>query len=144
MLLEGKTAIVTGAGAGIGKAIAQRFGAEGAQVMIADIDRRAAEETARVIRDAGGDASYVQTDVSSRTEVMDAVAATVRRYGRLHVLVNNAGVYDGMQIPVHETPEELWDRVMGINLKGPFYFCKYAIPEIVSCDLMKSAILNRV
>ena len=130
---DGKVAIVTGAASGIGRAVTHRLGAEGGQVVAVDIDRHGAEEVARTVNDAGGECLALQCDVSDPDQVREAVAATVRRFGRLHILANCAGIYLEDDSFVEDITEETWDRVMDVNLMGPFYFCRYAVPEIVTC-----------
>ncbi|HXC19577.1 MAG TPA: SDR family NAD(P)-dependent oxidoreductase, partial [Acidimicrobiales bacterium] len=107
--LEGKVAIVTGSSRGIGKAIAERFAAEGAQVVVNWVGReREAQAVVDSIKQAGGDALSVRADVSSSADVKDLVRATVDRFGRVDILVNNAGVM--FTKPVLETTEDEWDR----------------------------------
>ncbi len=131
MKLHGKVAIVTGAGAGIGRAIALRLAREGARVMIADLNRASyasGESTVRMIKDAGGDATFCLTDVSKASDAGNMVKATVKTYGKLDILVNNAGIWFYKQLT--EVSEEDWDWMMGVNLKGAFLCSKYAIPEM--------------
>jgi len=123
--LEGRRTIVTGAGAGIGRAIARRFAAEGARVMVADIDREAADAVASELV---GDAVGRRADVSLARDVSTLVAAAVERWGGLDVMVNNAGIGRAGTMP--ETSEEDWELQMAINLKGTFLGLKYAIPAI--------------
>lgn len=127
--LQGKVAIVTGGGSGIGAATAQLFGAEGAQVAVVDKRVEAAEATARAIREAGGTALAVHTDVTQAREVEAMVETTVQTYGGLDVIFNNAGI--GVQGNVVEMPEATWDRVVDLNLTGVFLGCKYAIPKLI-------------
>lgn len=133
MLLKGKVALVTGAASGMGRAIAVRFAKEGAAVAAVDIMREGGEQTCRLIKDLGGDAAFVRCDVSKRDDAREAVASTIRRFGKLHILVNCAGIFDPMDGNIADLAEATWDRVMGVNLKGPFYLCKYSIPEIITC-----------
>jgi NAD(P)-dependent dehydrogenase (short-subunit alcohol dehydrogenase family) len=133
MRLEGKVAIVTGAGRGIGRGCAGALAREGARVVVANRGAEDGEETARGIRESGGEASFVQVDVSVPEQVEAMVGRAVEAYGRLDVLVSNAGIGgrrfgDG---PVHECTVEAWDHVLDVNLRGTFLSCKYAIPEML-------------
>ncbi|PWK16460.1 SDR family NAD(P)-dependent oxidoreductase [Tumebacillus permanentifrigoris] len=127
MRLSGKVAIVTGAARGIGAAIAQRFAEEGAQVVLADLLAEGAE-TARAIRESGGQAVFCRTDVSKSEEVQALISTAVETYGGLHILCNNAAV----NIPgsILDISEEIWDLTMNVNLKGMFLVSKYGIPEL--------------
>lgn len=126
--LPGTVAIVTGAGAGIGRAIALVFAREGAKVVVADIDLAAAEATAATIAAGGGSARAVEVDVTDAASVEGMVSATVRSFGTLNVLVNNAGV--GTEGDVVELSETEWHRILDVNLTGVFLGCKYAIPAL--------------
>jgi len=126
MTLKDKVAIITGAKSGIGFAAALRLAAEGAKVVVADV--RATQEEAQEIVRRGGDALSVQVDVSSELQVSALISRTVAAYGRLDVLVNNAGVE--LAKKVTETSEAEWDRLMSVNLKGVFLCSKAAIPEM--------------
>lgn len=126
--LAGKRAIVTGAGAGIGRAISLRLAAEGARVTLADLDEAAAEETAREIREAGGEALVQPTNVAEAAEVESLVRRTVETWGGLDVMVNNAGV--GVAATAEKTAEEDWERLMAVNLKGTFLGIKYSVPAM--------------
>ena len=131
--LKGKVALVTGAASGMGCAIAMRYAREGASVSMVDINKTDGEQVVRTIRDTGGQADFVRCDVSKGDDVKAAVAATIRRFGKLHILVNAAGIVDQGDVLIADMTEEAWDRTMAVNLKGPFYFSRYAIPEIVTC-----------
>jgi 2-deoxy-D-gluconate 3-dehydrogenase len=124
MRLKDKNAIVTGAGSGIGRAIAVGYATEGARVMCADINVPAAQKTATDIRSAGGEAIAITVDVSTRAQVEAMVAAALAAYGRIHILVAAAGI--GPVAPFLEVAEEEWDRVLDVNLKGLF-LCGQAV-----------------
>ena len=123
--LDGKRAIVTGGGAGIGRAIAQRLADEGARVLVADLD---ADAAGTVAAELGGDARGRRVDVTSEDDVAALVAAAVEAWGGLDVMVNNAGV--GVAGPVTETSGEDWARIMAVNLTGTFHGMKAAIPAM--------------
>lgn len=129
MRLKDKVTLVTGAASGIGRATALVFGQEGAKVACADIDGEGAERTARQIADTGGESASMQVNVARDKDVQRMIAETVERWGRLDVLVNNAGIY--FVLPLAQVPEEEWDRLMDINLKGVYLGCKHAIPQMV-------------
>jgi NAD(P)-dependent dehydrogenase (short-subunit alcohol dehydrogenase family) len=123
--LENKRAIITGASAGIGRAIALRLGAEGARVVIADVDKEGAEKTAAELE---GDSLIHHTDVTQEREVEALVRRVVEEWGGLEIMVNNAGVGVAATTPL--TTQEDWDRVLDVCLKGTFLGMKYAIPAI--------------
>jgi 2-deoxy-D-gluconate 3-dehydrogenase len=128
--LTGKVAIVTGGAMGIGQGIAYRLAEAGAAVMITDVNLEAAEATVKQIRSTGGKAEATKADASSVADAKRAVQETVRAFGRLDILVNNAGIYPFA--PALEVAEELWDRVLGINLKGLFFSTQAAAQEMVN------------
>jgi NAD(P)-dependent dehydrogenase (short-subunit alcohol dehydrogenase family) len=124
--LADQVAIVTGAGSGIGKAIAELFAAEGATAVLAEWNRDSGERTEAEIRSRGQRALFVATDVSKAAEVEALVGRTVADFGRLDILVNNAAVQ--ILSKLTDTSEEDWDRIHSVNLKGVFLCSKYAIP----------------
>lgn len=128
--LEGKIALITGAGSGIGEAMAVLFAREGARVAAADVNETAARHTAGLVTAAGGTALAIQVDVSSAAGVQQAVEQVVATFGRIDVLCNNAGI--GVAAVCHQTSEEDWDRTMAIDLKGVFLGSKYTIPYMLA------------
>ncbi|MEK6191168.1 MAG: glucose 1-dehydrogenase [Chloroflexota bacterium] len=130
MRLEGKVAIITGAGSGMGRVAAQMFAAEGAKVVVAEYDEKAGAETMDLVRSAGGEAAFVQIDVSKEADAAAMVAAAMDRYGKVDVLYNNAGVMPELDHSVVDTDVATWDQVMAINVRGVFLGCKYAIPHM--------------
>jgi NAD(P)-dependent dehydrogenase (short-subunit alcohol dehydrogenase family) len=123
-----KVAIVTGAGTGIGRGIALLLAREGARVVVANRKPETGEETVGQIRTEGGTALFHRTDITNEENCRALVATTVKEYGRLDILVNNAGIFP--RSTLDETTEELWDRIMDVNLKGVFFTSKYAVPEM--------------
>lgn len=121
--LTGKVAIVTGSSSGIGKAIALRFGAEGAKVVVTARRLQLCEQTAGQINAKGGEAWAIQTDVADERQVERLITQTVQRYGRLDVLVNNAGIIAGGR-RLAETSTQGFDEVMNVNLRGTFFCCR--------------------
>ena len=128
MMLKGQTAIVTGGGQGIGRAICGIFAEEGASVVVVDIDESRAEETARQLRHEGLAAKAVRTDVSSGGEIKELVDGVLADSGRVDILVNNAGL--ALFLSAEQCTEEEWDRVMAVNLKGPFLLAKALLPTM--------------
>jgi NAD(P)-dependent dehydrogenase (short-subunit alcohol dehydrogenase family) len=128
--IEGKACVVTGAGSGIGRASALRLAEEGGRVLCTDLNGASAMETAELARSAGGVASSRQVDVSDSKAVDAMIADAVEQYGRLDVLVNNAGV----NIPgvLHEVTDEVIDRTLAVNVKGQIYGCRAAIPHMLA------------
>lgn len=129
--LEGKVGFLTGAGAGIAKATARAFVREGAKVAIVELDRAAGERAEREIRDAGGDALFVETDVTRDESVRHAVDATVARFGRLDIVFNCAGGSLQEDVPVHEMDLDVWNRTLALNLLHPFLSCRHALPHMM-------------
>jgi len=131
MRLEGKVAVITGAGQGIGEATAERMVEEGAKVVVSDVNAETGEAVAQKLRDQGGEAQFVAADVSSVADVKALMAATKEAFGRLDILHNNAGVHEtGFTSAARsdELDEEIWDKVVAINLKGVWMCSKYAAP----------------
>ena len=132
MRLQEKVAFITGAGMGQGREGACLFAQEGARVVVADLDKKAAAETVRLIERRGGQALAVVGDVGVERDVKRMIAAGVKRFRALHILYNNAGVlWKDRDRSVLETTEENWDRVQAINLKGPFFVAKHGIPQLI-------------
>lgn len=127
--LEGKVSLITGAGSGIGQAMAVLFAREGSKVAAADISVEGGQETVRRIRAEGGEAEFFQVDVSSAEQVRRMIDAVIARFGRIDILCNNAGI--GVAATVVDTSEEDWDRVIDVDLKGVFLGCKYVIPHML-------------
>jgi NAD(P)-dependent dehydrogenase (short-subunit alcohol dehydrogenase family) len=129
--LEGKVAIVTGGGTGIGRATAQLYAQEGAKVVVADIRAEDAEETMRSIRDSGGEATFVSADVSRGSDVEGLVGQTEELYGALHVVTANAGILGRASMtPLVDLSEEDVEQVMGVNFWGVWRSFKHAIPLV--------------
>lgn len=131
MQLAGKAAVVTGASSGIGQAIAIAFGKEGAAVAVNFArDAEGADSTVKEIEDSGGKAIALQADVSKEDDVKNLVGRAVEEFGRLDVMVNNAGVE--YKMPFLETPLETWEKVIAVNLTGPWLGCQEAARQMVS------------
>ncbi|WP_129670319.1 SDR family oxidoreductase [Candidatus Chloroploca sp. Khr17] len=126
----GKVALVTGAGSGIGRASALAFARHGAKVVVADIAEAAGEETAAMVRAEQTDALFVRTNVSRRADIEALVNLTVATYGRLDFAHNNAGI-EGARSMMDAYPEEVWDEVIGINLKGVWLSMKYELQQML-------------
>lgn len=130
-LLKNKVAIVTGSGGGIGRSIATLFANAGASVVVSEISEDAGKETVKLIREAGGSADFIKTDVSISSSCEAAVKFAVERFNALDVLVNNAGIDGTNPRLVADTAEEDYDRIMRINLKGAWLMSKYALPHML-------------
>jgi 3-oxoacyl-[acyl-carrier protein] reductase len=126
--LDGKVALITGAGSGIGRASAARFAAEGAQVVVVDLKGEA--ETAAAIEAAGGEALALTTDVADEDAVATMAEMAVERFGRVDVLMNNAGVLDDY-LAAADTPTAVWDRVLGVNLNAQFFTTRALVPQML-------------
>ncbi|MFN8484300.1 MAG: SDR family oxidoreductase [Anaerolineae bacterium] len=129
MKLQDRVAIITGAARGIGLACARRFAAEGAKVVLADVNMAAGQAAADGIRAAGGDAAFVACDVSQKAQVETLVAAAVSAFGRVDIVVNNAGLNHKAEFL--ETTEEDWDRVIAVDLKGTFLLSQAAARQMI-------------
>jgi NAD(P)-dependent dehydrogenase (short-subunit alcohol dehydrogenase family) len=129
--LNGKVALVTGGGSGIGRATALAFAREGAKVVIADVNIEAGEQTDRMIKEANSESSFVKTDVSQATEVEAMVSQTVDTYGRLDCAFNNAGIAGTPLVSTADYVEEVWDDVISINFKGVWLCMKYEILQML-------------
>jgi NAD(P)-dependent dehydrogenase (short-subunit alcohol dehydrogenase family) len=129
--LDGKVALITGAGGGQGRAAAVLFAHEGAKVVVADVKDDGGQETVQMVKSAGGQAASIVADVSQAAQVEAAVRLAVETYGALHIMYNNAAVLHRKDALVTNLEEDIWDLVIDINLKGVYLGCKYAVPEIV-------------
>ena len=131
MRLEHKTALITGAGSGMGRLAAQMFAKEGAQIVACDMNNEALKETVAHVQADGGSIMGVPCDVTSGDSVRGVVEAGVKAFGRLNVLYNNAGIFPDDDTSVIETDDEALQRVLDVNLKGVWLACKYGIPELI-------------
>jgi len=130
--LEGKVALITGAGGGMGREACLVFSAEGARIVALDVDAVGLAGTARLVSGSGGDIGTFAADVADEQQVRDAVDGGVARFGALHILYNNAGVlWRDRDVSVLDITEEVWDRVFAINLKGMAWVCKHGIPWLI-------------
>jgi NAD(P)-dependent dehydrogenase (short-subunit alcohol dehydrogenase family) len=126
--LEGKVALITGGGSGIGRAASLLFAAEGAAVVVGDWDERGGQETVARVTARGDRAIFVRADISRAADVAALVETARAHFGALHILYNNAGVWSPQDGPSPTIPEEVWDHVLNVNLKGTYLGCKYGIP----------------
>jgi NAD(P)-dependent dehydrogenase (short-subunit alcohol dehydrogenase family) len=130
--MKGKVAFLTGAGAGIAKATAKAFAREGAKVALFELNREAGESAEKEIRAEGGDAIFIQTDVTRDAAVKSAVDATIAAFGRLDVIMNCAGGSLQEDKPVHQMDLDTWHKTIALNLLHPFLCCRYAIPQMIN------------
>jgi NAD(P)-dependent dehydrogenase (short-subunit alcohol dehydrogenase family) len=129
--LKGKVAFLTGAGAGIARASAKTFAREGATVAIIELNRETGAAAEKEIRDLGGEALFVETDVTSDASVRKAVEATVAKFGRLDILMNCAGGSLQEDVPVHQMDLDIWHKTIALNLLHPFLCCRHGIPHLM-------------
>jgi 3-oxoacyl-[acyl-carrier protein] reductase len=127
MKLKDRVALITGAGSGIGRASAVMFAQEGAKVVIVDLNQTGAEETVSLIKGNRGEALAIQADVTQAADVERMIQTTAAQFGKLDILFNNAGVPMSFT-PIEDLKEDLWDRIMAVNVKGIFLGAKYAVP----------------
>jgi NAD(P)-dependent dehydrogenase (short-subunit alcohol dehydrogenase family) len=129
--LDGKVALITGGGSGMGMVASRLFASEGAKVLLTDVADEAGETVAKEIQGTSGEAAYFHADVSSETDAKNMVDAAVERFGGLHVLYNNAGVMLPDDGSVHSTDASIWDTTLAINVKGVAFGCKYGVPAMI-------------
>jgi len=130
--LAHKVALITGAASGMGRAAAELFAAEGAQVVVSDVSEAAGQDVVDAITAAGGAATFVRADVARAVDCEAMVRAATETFGGLHVLYNNAGIFPADDGGALDTPEATWERVMEINLKGVWLGCKAGIPAMLA------------
>jgi NAD(P)-dependent dehydrogenase (short-subunit alcohol dehydrogenase family) len=129
--LDGKVALITGAGNGMGRAAAELFAREGARIVVADYDEELGAGAVSAIEAAGGEAGFVKVDVASAADTEAMTKFAMDRFGALHILYNNAGIFPADDGGATETPEPTWERVMQVNLKGVWLGCKAGIPAML-------------
>ena len=130
MRLKGKVALITGAGGGIGGESALLFAAEGASVVVSDVVEAAGKDVVLRITKAGGKAAFVKADVSKNADCEAMVKFAEQTFGKLHILMNNAGIMDSNDDDAMKTPEDVWEKTMAVNLKGVYLGCKHGIPAL--------------
>jgi len=130
MRLENKTALITGAGSGIGREAALLFSSEGAAIVAVDVNDAGGKETVKMVEAKGARAVYVHADIAKGSDCEKMIMETEKNFGRLNILFNNAGIMDDRDDDAVKTEEEVWERTMSVNLKGVFLGCKYGIPAL--------------
>lgn len=128
MRFKDKVCVVTGGGSGIGLAACERFATEGAKVMVVDLNEDHGNETVKIIRDAGGESIFAKADVSNPAEVQAAIKAAVDKWAKIDVIVNDAAMMTFT--PILKLADEDWDKVMAVNLRSVFLFCKHGVPHM--------------
>lgn len=128
--LDGKVAIITGGGSGIGRATAVVFAKEGARVVVADWIAEGGKETVSMIKEAGGEAIFIKTDVSKAEDIKNMIKTSVNTYGKLDILMNIAGIV-GEEVSIIDCTEEVFNKIIAVNLNGVWLGMKYAIPEML-------------
>jgi NAD(P)-dependent dehydrogenase (short-subunit alcohol dehydrogenase family) len=131
MRLANKVCVITGGASGMGRTASELFCAQGAKVAVLDVRDGPGEETATAAAALGGEAMFVRCDVSKEKDVRGAIEATVERFGGIDVLYNNAGIMMSEDHSVTDTDEAVWDRTLGVNVKGIHFCCKYAVPAMI-------------
>lgn len=129
-LLNGKVSLITGAGSGIGREVALKFASEGSKVLVSDLDEDGGKKTVAMIEEMGGAAGFIKADASKPQDNENMVNEAVRRFGSLHIAVNNAGI-GGASTPLGEYPLDSWEKVIAVNLSGVFYGMRYQIPALL-------------
>lgn len=140
--LDAKVAIITGSGRGIGRGIAKLFAAEGAKVLVADLDEITGGKTVDEIQKAGGEASFVKVDTSKKPDTENMARAAVERYGRIDILCQNAGIYP--EVRIQNMTEADWDNVHAINLKGTFLTVKACLPQMITQKYGKIVVTSSI
>ena len=130
--LKGKVALITGAGTGMGSVAAQIFAAEGARIMVVDINAEMGNATVDAIKSEGGQDAFIAADVSDEQQVQAMVKGALDNFGALHIVYNNAGIFPADDGGLTETSSSTWDQVLAVNLKGVWLGCKYAIPALIA------------
>src|SRR5579863_5361883 len=127
--LRGRVTVITGAGSGMGLAFAEALSSQGVSIVIGDVDAPAGEAAAQKISNSGGQAVFCKSDVSNRLDARKLVEVAVEAFGRLDILINNAGLQHIS--PIHEFDEDKWDYLIGVMLTGPFLTTRYALPHMM-------------